>query len=34
MGLVPSVVFGATITLLVVGIAYKKLPKIKDLEFS
>jgi sugar phosphate permease len=33
MGLVPSVVFGATITLLVVGIAYKKLPKIKDLEF-
>jgi MFS family permease len=33
MGLVPSVVFGGTVTLLVVAIAYKKLPKIKNLEF-
>jgi MFS family permease len=33
MGLVPSVVFGGTITLLVVAIAFKKLPRIRNLEF-
>lgn len=33
MGLVPSVVFGSIVTLFVVATAYKKLPKIRNLEF-